>query len=120
MKTMFLLAMFLALPVQVEETDPEKEGHVHEDEAERRKDHSDDTAACKSWGYCFPSGHDPVMWREYLPEGTVLHACPKMSRCHPEKEGHDKQYCGDVNGEGVRSHCDQACREQCCFCCGSP
>lgn len=125
MKTALLMPLFIALslPAQIQETDPEKEGHVHENDSERRRSwsHGDSQELCKKFGYCFPSGHDPATWRKYLPEGTVLHACPKVAVCHPEKtQEHQKQYCGDVNGKGTRYHCDQSCREQCCFCCGSP
>ena len=105
------------------ELNPEKEGHSHgEDEYKRRQTdaHGEDKKLCKTWGYCSPSGHDPSSWKEFLPEDITLHACPKIASCHPEKPEHNAQYCGDEKGKGVRSHCDQSCREQCCFCCGSP
>ncbi len=110
-------------PSKEVEMDPEKEGHSHgEDEYKRRAPsaHGKDRKLCTTWGYCFPSGHDPAEWRAYLPEDITLHACPKIASCHPEKEEHEKRYCGDENGQGARNHCDQSCREQCCFCCGSP
>jgi hypothetical protein len=106
------------------EMDPEKEGHSHgEDEWKRRQTnaHGDDPKLCSIWGYCFPSGHDPSSWREYLPESVTLHACPKIAVCHPEDNKEHAELCFNEDGSGrARDHCDQSCREQCCFCCGSP